>query len=348
MTLEVVKIIDQAFKNRTLTSHGASRSIKVLPYGAHRAMLVFDLSASRKILTSKAFNGLNYFKPGVARLSAAGTPMAHIGQFYDETILFKEGEEHHSIKAAFNRILSRTIAELQAAKPQILRYFRKRKSAMSSPLVFSDAFVRLCFGLVIARLTSTPLRTVFRSLGVRRNVFFSYFHPPRQISANEALATLYAAASPPEKGAHGWNEHLLAQSLIIMGIDPMVGSICASIVDGRTDGLAAGVYRYCPTSFVSRICVEPVAIGDIEFEPGDVCYVSLMPASDETAHACPAENERNASLAFGVGVHACIGKHLSLAVLQMADEILDTVFSHGFDTMPTTEPDGAFLSFRDP
>lgn len=347
MTLEVVKTIDNAFKTRSLTNHSASRSIKILPYGSQRAMLVFDLSASRKILTSKAFNGLNYFKPGLERLGAAGTPLEMIGNFYDETVLFKEGEDHHALKAAFNRLLVQAIADLQASKPRILNYFRKHKARFASPLDFSDAVVRLCFGLIIARLTSISLRTIYRSLSVRRNVFYSYFHPPRQISANQALVILYGASPPPGKGTPGWHEHLLAQSLIIMGIDPMVGSICASIVEERTEDLAAGAYRYCPTSFVSRICTQPTAIGDVEFKPGDICYVSLMPASDETGDSCPEENGRSSSLAFGLGIHTCIGKHLSLAVLAIAQDILHEVFSEGFEKTSMLAPEGTFLAFKD-
>jgi hypothetical protein len=127
----------------------------------------------------------------------------------------------------------------------------------------------------------------------------------------------------------------------------MVGSICASIVEERTEDLAAGAYRYCPTSFVSRICTQPTAIGDVEFKPGDICYVSLMPASDETGDSCPEENGRSPSLAFGLGIHTCIGKHLSLAVLAIAQDILHEVFSEGFEKTSMLAPEGTFLAFKD-
>lgn len=347
VAIDVVKTLDEAFKSRTLTHHGANRSVLVFPCRSEQAMLVLDVAISRKILTSTAFAGFNYFKPGIDRLADKGTPAELLAKFYDETVLFKEGEEHRALKSAFGRILAKSCADLEASRPLIHDYFRKRKARISSPLEFSDALVRLCFGLIISRLTTIPLKRVYRSLSLRHNVFFSYFNPPRQLSANEALTRLYGGATPPEKGAADWHAHLLAQSLIIMGIDPTAGTICAGIVEGRTERLSAGVYRYCPTSYVSRICVQPTAIGGIDFQPGDICFVSLVPAEGEAGESCPAENSRNTSLSFGVGVHACIGKHLSLAVLDIAEEVLDNVFSHGFDRTSIIDPDGAFLAFRD-
>lgn len=347
IAIDVVKTLDEAFSSRTLTHHGASRSVKTFPCRSQQAMLVFDVSVSRDILTSPAFAGFNYFKPGIDRLNTKGTSMEPLGTFFDEAVLFKEGDEHRALKSTFARLLSKSCADLEVAKPRILSYFRKRKSRFSSPLEFSDALVRLCFGLIVSRLTAIPLRTVFHSLALRHNIFFSYFNPPRQISANKALTRLYRAAAPPEKGTPDWHAHMLAQSLIIMGIDPTVGTICAGIIEGRTERLSASVYRYCPTSYVSRICVQPASIGEIEFQPGDICFVSLVPAEGEPAESCPVENSRNASLSFGVGIHACIGKRLSLAVLDIADEVLDIVFSHGFVRTSTIDPDGAFLAFRD-
>lgn len=310
-------------------------------------MLVFDLPISRQILTSKAFNGANYFRPGMERLNASGTPLEWLENFYDETVLFKEGEEHHALKAAFNRILTQACSDLEASRSRILKHFQKRRKSISSPLDFSEQLVRLCFGLVITRLTSIDMRTIYRSLSLRRNVFFSHFHPHRQTATNDALANFYKSTPPPEKGEPGWHEHLLAQSLLIMGIDPMIGTICASIVDGHADELAAGVFRYCPTAFVYRICIQPVSIGNVEFTPGDVCYVSLLPATDEKEKSCPEEETRNSSLAFGIGVHTCIGKHLSLSVLSIAQEVLQQEFSQGFGKVSVLAPEGTFLAFHD-
>lgn len=343
---EASKNLAEAFKFRGLTQHAGKRSVRLFAHGDRKIALVFDLDVSRKMLTSKAFAGFDYFKDGMDRSIAMGENLGFIKAFYDSTLLFKEGAEHHGLKKTFHQQLEVLGGELRAAQPVILAYFRKRKAIFSSALDFSNAMVRLCAALIIARLTSIPLRRVLRALSLRRNVFFYFFHPSRQNATNDALTVLYGRSSPPERGASEWPEHLLAQSLIVMGIDPLVASVCASVVDGQTDNFAAGAYRYCATSFVSRICTTPVSIEGTEYHPGDVCYVSLLPARDEALKTCPETAASTKSLAFGIGTHACIGKHLSLIVLEIAGTIYQDVFGQGFSEPTEIAPDGAFLAFR--
>jgi len=343
---EASKNLAQAFKFRGLTQHAGKRSVKLFAHGDHKVALVFDLDVSREMLTSKAFTCFDYFKTGMERSIATGGDLGLIKVFYDSTMLFKEGAEHHGLKRTFHQQLEILGGELRTAEPQMLAYFRKRKANYSSAFDFSNAMVRLCAGLMIARLTSIPLRRVLRALSLRRNVFYYFFHPSRQNATNDALTFLYGRSSPPQHGTSEWPAHLLAQSLIVMGIDPLVASVCASVVDGRTDNFAAGAYRYCATSFVSRLCTSPVSIGGTEFCPGDVCYVSLLPAEDEGVKSFPESSGSKNSLAFGIGTHACIGKHLSLVVLEIAETIYRDTFSQGFSEHTEIAPDGAFLAFR--
>lgn len=336
-SLAIAKTLEGTFRNRGLRQHCASRSVQAFDYGANRAMLVFDLEMSRKILSSKAFSGFNYFQEGVDHLAAQGVPIDFINRFYQETILFKEGPSHHATKLTFHRLLDDLCREIDTFAPRIRRFMEKRKGSMASPLDFATLITRLCLGWAISRLMSVPLRAAMRALQVRQNVFFYYFHPIRQQRANHALARLCAAAATPSPGSPEHYAHMLAQSLMVMGYDPLIGSICASLVEGSGLPLEEGPARFCPVSFVSRICLHPVTILGTHYDAGDVCYVALAPASDETA--------RPASFPFGLGTHACIGRRFSLAILRIADTIVQGSFSEGFPCPSRLAPDGAFLAF---
>ncbi len=342
--LEIAKILTDTFKNRTLDHHAGKRSVKVMPTSSQQVVLVFDLTVSQEILLSKAFAGFNYFKPSLERLAQTGTPLSLVDRFYDESVLFMEGEPHHHLKKIFHQRLEKLHAELQVLEPHVRNHIRKHKARILNPLDFSDRVVRLCLALLIARLTSIPLKRVLRTLAMRRNVFFHYFHSSRQKSTNAALAYLYADSKPPALGTLDWCDHLLAQSLMLMGYDPMVSSICASIVERESKEFAADVYRNNPVSYISRRCVQSTSIRDIAFNRGDICYIALLPASDELTG--PENKIRLPNLAFGTGIHACIGKQLSLAVLAIAEKILLDNFSDGFPQTSILAPDGAFLSFR--
>ena len=342
--IEIIKTLDAAFGLRTLNEHRARPTVLVIPGEALNTMLVFDLGTSRKILLSKSFAGFNYFKAGMEWLARSGKDVSILNDFYNSTLLFQEGEMHRAWKSQFSRLLEEASAELDAMKPQILRYFRKRRSHVRSPLDYSMAIVRLCAGLVIARLTSRPLRTVFRALAIRRNIFFPHFHPARHIASGEALQRLYVKAMPPNIDSPEWINHLLAQSLITMGIDPMIASICASIVEGQIEPMTSGVYRYSPVSFVSRVCTAPARIDGLDYAVGDVCYVSLLPSAE--ADVNPSAGAQSASLSFGLGLHTCIGKRISLKILEIAEKVLRDVYGQGFSAQSEIAPDGAFLAFR--
>ena len=347
-TLDVVKTLDRGFKKRTLSGHVSDCPVKTISFDNHQEIIVFDASISEKILISKSFSSIDYFKPGIEHLTKAGESIKLLSAFYNQSILFKEGKEHDTVKKAFHYLLEDLSTELQKNKPLIFKYFNKRKKHIYSPLIFSNSLVRLCVGLMISKLTSIPLKRVFHALSLRRNVFFSHFHASRHLASNDALTYLYGAAIPPERDTPDGHKHLLAQSLIMMGIDPLVGEICANIVEGNTEDFIGGVYRHCPTSFVSRVCVQPLFMADIEFNIGDICYISLLPGSNGNENGCPQDSSKSSSLAFGVGVHTCIGKRLSLEILKIAQDVVHDCFSDGFSGTSIISPDGAFLAFQDP
>ena len=353
--IQVVQAMDDAFKNRTLTHHLSEDRIKVFLEEKQQNVLVFDTCISKKILKSKAFISFNYFKLGIEHLAAKNKPVQAITDVYLENILFKEGDEAHQIKKSLHLLLEKYCKELKGITPRISSFIHKRKKLIHSPLFFSRMFTRLCMGLIVARLTDIPLKRVYDALALRQNVFFTYFHSSRHLALNDVFNCLYNTSTPAKKDQPNWSKHLLAQHLIVMALDPIIAAICANIVDNSKSPSKKSIYQYCPTSFVVRKCVQSILIDDIRFNPEDVCYVSLLPAAPnlrKDSTTCPVSDDNQdhanlTSLAFGLGKHTCIGKHLSLTLLDLAEKIVTTVFSDGFENESVIAPDGAFLAFSD-
>lgn len=341
---EASKALAEAYKFRNAARHAGPVSTRAFVQEAGQVVLVFDPDVSRAVLTSKTFVGFNYFREGLTRSAELGDELRLIQAFYEASMLFKEGDEHHALKRAFHRMLETACSEVEARHEQVRAYLCKRRACYGNALEFAQAYVRLVVGGVIATLTGIPLRRVWRALALRQNVFFYIYHPARQRATNGALRHLFGDAPRPDPGSPAGLARLLAESLVVMGVDPLIGTLCASLVDPTPERFDSGVFRYCPTSFVSRVCVQTVALDGIDFAPGDVCYAALLPSAQ--ALACPEKTRAAASLSFGVGVHACIGKHLSLVMLRQAEAVYQAGFAEGFAGRVEVAADGAFLAFR--
>lgn len=347
MTIESTAATERAFAKRGLTHHSGEPGVRVFEGAGHRIFHVMDPPLSRKILASRDFWADNYFSPGLRRLEERGENLHWIRAFFDNGLLFRNGTEHQDEKKRFHKVLAQLDSELLAFRPRIERHLAQRRRNIRSASEFSDQFTRICVGWMVSRLTGIPLARVLRSMRLRCNIWLPYFHPTRLRKVNQSFGVLYAGSQPPEKGQKGWTEHLIAQSLLVMGVDPLAGSIAASLVEGITLDFPRDVYRFCPTSFVTRVCIRDSSVGGFEVREGDVCLTSLLPAAAEAMEPdADAQGSRTASLAFGAGVHSCIGKSISLTILGIADKVFRAQFATGLPKASRLASDGAFLAFE--
>ncbi len=339
--MNIVQYLEEIFHHRSLSFHYGQEKFKIFKEKDKQTVVALSTELSKQILTSKHFVSFNYFDLGVKRLANKELPIHLLAEFYQENILFKEGSEHHQIKKSLHLGQEQLCHELDELTPRIILFFKKRKNIILTPLMFTRIFTRLCIGYLIAKLTTLPLKRVYQALSLRQNVFAIYFQPSRHKALAMVLNCLYQGSQPPKKNHPQWLNHLLAHHLIIMGMDPLIGIICANIVEQNKDSYAEAIYRYCPTSFVVRKCIKPIVIEELSFNVNDICYVSLLPSEHEASNRCPV------SLPFGIGQHTCIGKQLSLAFLTLAEKIIKQVFSDHFKNKSLLAPSGAFLLFKD-
>ncbi|MDZ7839296.1 MAG: hypothetical protein U5R46_00530 [Gammaproteobacteria bacterium] len=337
-SIETLKVMESAFGNRTSTRHAAARGVKRTEQGTQHTFVVLDLAVSRRILTSKSFTSFNYFDEGVRRLEASGTPMSCMQRFFDQGLLFQEGPQHHAAKQELIRILDRETTRLEALSSRVATFMAKRSGRIDNPLDLSRLFVRLCIGLVVAHLTSISLLSAIRLLRARENIFYFHFHPRRQQRMNKLLSELDNMIMASGRSPRYDNARILTESLLTMGYDPLVGTLCAYLTDDDAGEIVSAPDRYCATSFVSRVCVERICITGHQFKVGDICYVALVPAVDEEASA--------GAFPFGLGAHTCIGKRFSISVLRLAEGVFRQSPPAEFKRMPVVCADGAFLSFE--
>ncbi len=338
-SIEIARTLEACFATRDARRIKSKPVVERFTHGTHCTYIALDLDVSRKLLTAKAFESHNYFREGLDRLEAKGTPARFLKHFFEHGLLFSEGTGHHAVKRRHVRMLDERCDELTRLVPQLTRFFQKRSERLVSGLEFSRLFVRLCLGISISRLTSAPLATSMRALRRRENIFHYHFHPIRQQRMDAALAALFHAI--PDGGpSQDSDEWLLAQSLVVMGYDPLIGSLCAALSEPDGTDISGAPARYCPTSFVSRLCREPTTIAGHTFNPGDICYVSLVPSREDA--------DDLATFPFGLGVHTCAGKRFSGAVLNLARTIASRCFPGGFSQTPSALGDGAFLAFKEP
>lgn len=334
-SIEIARTLERTFATRGVASLEEPRGTERISHGGNHAFIICDLGVSRALLASRAFQSYNYFREGLERLEAADRPAASLGHFFDAGLLFREGRPHHEAKHAHRKLLDAQGAQLERRLPELIDFFAKRH--IEDPLAFSRLFVRLCLGLALSGLTSAPLTASMRALRRRENVFYYHFHPTRHQRLDLALAAL--RDSVPGDGAPSDETAWLAGlSLVVMGYDPLVASLCAALSDREDAPLAEAPARYCPTSFVSRLCVEEKTIAGQRFTPGDICYVSLVPDREG--------GDRVNTFPFGLGVHSCVGRWFSAVVLGLAETVVDRCFPGGFRQPAVPSGDGAFLMFR--
>ncbi len=341
LTLQAKEILYRVFKQRDAESHPGEEPFKVIVAGEERIIFILNLPLAKSILKSRAFVSENYFADGLNRFHSANRDLSLSKALWENTPTFLEGAEHIQKKRQFKYELDRLSAVLDDQRPKIDRWFRKRSLHIESPLIFAQLFCRLCFGLLLNDLTNAPLRQLYRALSERQVLFCYGFRLSRHLRTE---ATLRLLRKNLPRSDDEEIQYLLAASLVTMGIDPIIGAICAGVQSRSNENLKEHVLKSCPTSYVSRICTQPATLEGFEFKPGDVCYAALVPSAKEAKAGQFATAGR--SLAFGYGVHTCIGKQLTFQLLDIAQWLISRHFPQGFSIQPECHPEGGFLAYR--
>lgn len=127
--------------------------------------------------------------------------------------------------------------------------------------------------------------------------------------------------------------NLLSNSIITMTENP---GVFKRLRDDRSliPGAVEEVLRYrSPVQSTRRIAKKHAKIGNVEVQPGDLVFVYLASANrDENVFESPddfiIEREKNRHIAFGEGIHFCLGAPLARLEAKVVLEELTTMFSN--------------------
>lgn len=308
--------------------------------------LVTNQSISRKILLSDCFESYDYFSTGLKR-TFAEQEFSFLQDFFEHSPIFHEGDAHKKERRDSFKLLREVNQSLLEKSESLSVFLRKRKSRIRNANEFARLVTVFCLAQIIFELIGTPWHRSVKALLLRANIWMPYYIPQRHRRLEMALVALRSPRISELESGHKRLRLLLAQSLIVMGFDPLLASLTSPIVTGGGPPIfARDVYRNCPTTYVSRVCKRNINIDGIEFVEGSELSLFLLPAG-RVKEICPIREHEGSSksLAFGAGKHMCLGKETSLLILQMAEKCwLEIGGDLSLNDMRVT-PDGAFLAY---
>jgi hypothetical protein len=307
--------------------------------------LVISTEISKQILVSKSFISYDYFSAGIEKL-INNKKQSFVGEFFRYGLIFQEGEEHLAQRRFLFKMLDELNSQLIQEQHNLHKFITARISKIKTPLDFSKNVTIFCLSFMIKKLLNISNQKAIKSILLRSNIWRSYFDKKKHLGLEKSLLILSSKFISELDNEDDRLKLLLAQSLVIMGYDPLVATICASASKKDLSiTFAQDALQVCPTSYVTRICIENVLIKDILFTKGSIVTLSLLPTKSEKNNIN--ENSYSTkSLSFGLGNHMCIGKKNSLLILNMAENVWADIKRNIPNPNLTISPDGAFLAYK--
>lgn len=307
--------------------------------------LVISLELSRQILISKSFISLNYFKAGLEKYFSK-EKKSFVSEFFQYSPIFQEGKQHLIKRKKIFKILEELNSQLIAQEDQLFKFIKSRLFKIKNQLDFSKNVITFCLIFLIKRLLNTSNKKIIKSILLRQSVWRSHFDHKKFLSLEKSLSVLDTKFLSECSQEDDLLKILIAQSFIIMGYDPLVATICASI--NKKDlpvSFASDSLRVCPTSYTTRICKEDIVLNGTKFKKGSILILSLVPTKSEKNNIMK-NDLKSKSLSFGLGTHMCVGKINSFVILEMAEKVWSDVKKDIPIQNLSICPDGAFLNYK--
>jgi SAM-dependent methyltransferase len=262
------------FSRRALYSLPANPDNMIFyPGGPGReCFLITSRNISRKILVSNAFESLDYFSNGIRKtLESDGKSSA--GEFFKRGPVFSEGPGHLDQRRKLLKLLETYHTSLPSYESLLHDRLSCSKRAFD-PIRFAEKLTVFCLATMIADLLQIPFKRAARAVLTRSNVWVAFFHAQRHRRLERALLELTKEAPPvADTSDDAQLKLILAQALIVMGYDPLVGAISAMAINRDLVRLAGrSVHATCPVSYVTRQCVRDVTIEGVDFKAGAVIH----------------------------------------------------------------------------
>ena len=307
--------------------------------------LVLTAELSRQILLSKSFASYDYFSKGIEKYISKGKK-SFVGEFFKYSPIFQEGEQHLEQRKKLFRLLDELNSQLIEQQDNLYKFIKSRSSKIKNQLDFSTNVTIFCLSFLIKQLLNISNKQVIKSILLRNNVWRPYFDVKKFLNLEKSLSILSPKFLSEFYQEDGQLKLLLSQAFIVMGYDPLVATICASVSKNDLPAsFVKDVMHVCPTSYTTRICKEEVVLNGTKFTRGSILTLSLIPTKNEKKNIAE-DSLATKSLSFGIGHHMCIGKKNSFVILNMAEKVWVDVKKDILIKNLTICPDGAFLAYK--
>lgn len=266
--------------------------------------VISDFELSRSIASSRAFGAYpmaDSYREMSARLGHDFGPAIAL---LDHLPTFMTGDGHGAMRSAMARFLG-LVRQLQlAAARAFLAEFAAAHLRPGNSFDLMDDLSRPLFAAMNkVAVTAKQLPELALALIDDLPLLFSPFTPLKQrLDMNARLGALIA-----EHGAG----IVCEIGVMVLGVRPLTGGLARSIhavVAAHPGARLADMpwperLTISPVTYVDRICLEPVTLGDESFAAGEAvrCLIQVPDWSPE---------ERQSTM-FGVGSHLCLGRPIS-------------------------------------
>lgn len=322
------------FRQRQAESISCVQETLLIEQQGRRVWLLCDLKLSHQILHHSAFEVENIFA------HYRQQPETRLDRYLSSSLLYIEGEAHKALKKRQSQTLQSLNLEAQKLEKPLHALFKKRCNQSLSALGFAEMLVRHCFARLIQSLCPLSLLALHRLLRQRSNVFEVLLHPDKFAHNAALIEHLFSPLGEPSLDSETGQKQHLAMGLLVNGYDPLIAAICTALSNDNGLPFSQQVHQWGMVSYTHRRCTSNTHLGNTPFRKGDLVFCSLVPSTDEAStKACP--------MTFGTGQHACVGKHLSLTLLDISQRIAADCYPQGFAPSLKIENQGSFLQYHE-
>lgn len=331
--LQLRQLLIQHFTRRDPAELKAKVQHYNLTHDGETIWLILDLDISRQVLKRPEFETHNLFR---SYQRTSDQPSRQLDSFFQHTLLYNERQDHRDPKKRMVKKIQALMESLPALEKALQQHFES-SSEIDSALEFAETVIHQLLSLLIHQLTGIELLRVQQGLRKRQNLFQFMLLP----SVYEQMAELFEELFDPDllsqQLTDRWLNQHLAQVLMVNGYDPLVGSLCACMAAPTPHKFGDKMLEIAAVSYTHRRCQRAIKLKNLEFSPGDLVFLSLVPG---------ANGETSIPLSFGLGPHACVGKRLSQEILNLAQRLLLRYYPSGFQDQLEIFSEGSFLKYR--
>lgn len=333
MSIRTAQELHRIFHYRHIEHIKTEEFLTIIENNHKTYVQVYDTNLTRNLLESKKLFAFNYYHAGMQRLKKnCNENISELENFWETSLLFINEQPHKELKLQLKKEISSLENYLLANKTNAFNYLDKFKTISDCPIGLSVNITNIIGAYLISAVTKICFEKTLNFILMREPVFYSYFHTPKQLAMGKNLTNFFSQhhlnqLDPAKK--------ILIQTIILMGLDPIVGMLCTKQLTGISHYLEIPI-----VSYITRVSKDEITVLGHNFKPGTIFNLSLVP------NMIQYETKNYESINFGFGTHKCLGIQLTKIIIDLALEYIERNPAKKINGSEfKTRSEGTFLKF---